>query len=48
MRALIILAVLATPALAKMRPPDDASLTAGQIASATGALAHRYWSRGAA
>ena len=33
MRALIILAVLATPALAKMRPPDDASLTANQIAS---------------
>lgn len=31
MRALIILAVLATPALAKMRPPDD-SLSPSQVA----------------
>ncbi len=33
MRALIILAVLVTPALAKMRPPDDGPLSADQIAS---------------
>ncbi len=33
MRALIILTVLATPALAKMRPPDDASLSANEIAN---------------
>ena len=32
MRALIILVVLATPALAKMRPPDD-SLTPSQVSS---------------
>ncbi len=33
MRALFLLAVLATPALAKMRPPDNAALSASQIAS---------------
>jgi hypothetical protein len=33
MRALIILAMLAMPALAKMRPPDGNSLTANEIAN---------------
>jgi hypothetical protein len=33
MRALIILAVLATPALAKMRPPDDSALSPSEVAA---------------
>ncbi|MEO7096446.1 MAG: AgmX/PglI C-terminal domain-containing protein [Polyangiales bacterium] len=31
MRALIILLVLATPALARMRPPDDSALSPSQV-----------------
>lgn len=33
MRSLLVIALLATPALAKRRPPDDAALSPDQIAS---------------